>query len=180
LKNLSFTISFIFIIGLNIQLSAQTFYSYQGPGVLRENNLQINRSFCINPNQLGYATIDSLNNISGLVSKKKLTILPAAISFVTTSNSPIPSGINQGPLISNVGKQQLISLGLRVKWKNKVDINFSPEYQFAENKPFPVFPTYNRDWTSFYHFLNHIDAPEKFGEFPLKKLYAGQSYLKVK
>jgi hypothetical protein len=61
-----------------------------------------------------------------------------------------------------------------------VDINISPEYQYAENKPFPVYPTYNRDWTSFYHFLNHIDAPEKFGDNPLKKFYAGQSYLKIK
>ena len=180
MKNLRLTISIIFIFGLSTQLSAQTFYSYQGPGVLRDNNLQINRSFCINPNQLTYATIDSLNNKSSLVSKKKLTILPAAVSIVTTSNSSIPSGINQGPLISNVGKQQLISLGLRLNWKNKVDINISPEYQYAENKPFPVYPTYNRDWTSFYHFLNHIDAPEKFGDNPLKKFYAGQSYLKVK
>lgn len=171
---------FFFIVASGIQLSAQTFYSYQGTGVLREGDLLNSSSFCINPIQLSYATIDSFLKIPAFANKKKLTIQPAATSIVTFSNTVIPSGINQGPLIPNVGMQYLISMGIKLSWKNKINAIFAPEYQFAQNNPFPVYPTYHRDWNSYYHFINHIDAPEKFGENQLKKIYPGQSYIKVK
>lgn len=180
IKILSIPLFLLLLVAPEIHLRAQTFYSYQGPGVLRESFLLNNRSFCINPNQLSYLLIDSLMKVPRLSNQKKLTIQPAAVSILKFSNSAYPSGINQGPLIPNVGDQYLISMGIKLKWKDKIDISFAPEYQFAENIPFRQYPTYNREWIPYYYFLNHIDNPERFGETQLKKFYPGQSYIKVK
>ena len=180
IKILSIPLFLLLLVAPVIHLRAQTFYSYQGPGVLREGNLLNSSSFCINPNQLSYLLVDSLMKLPRLSNQKKLTIQPTAISLLTLSNTVVPSGINLGALIPNVGIQYLLSAGIKLKWKDKIDISFAPEYQFAQNNPFPLYPTYNRDWNSYYYFLNHIDAPEKFGENKLNKFYPGQSYIKVK
>ena len=105
MKTFSAPLLLFFIVASSIQSSAQTFYSYQGPGVLREGNLLNSSSYCINPNQLSYNTIDSLLKIPVFAKHKKLTIEPAAISIVKVTNDVIPSGINQGLLIPNVGIQ---------------------------------------------------------------------------
>lgn len=161
---------------------AQTFFSFQGPDIIRSVNLTRNNSFCINPNQLNSALVDSFLHV--LPSKKlqwndadfSVTALPITILY--NNNSTIPTGINQGSLIPNRGSQKLFTAGLRVNWKNKITFQFAPEFQQAENIVFAKYPINSTDWEQYYYYLNHIDLPEQHGELPLKKWNPGQSFIK--
>ena len=163
-----------------------TFYSDQGPAILKSILPFSKNSFCINPIQLSNKIIDSILQIDRNSSSSKLTqfhlknikISLAPITFYSINNSTIPIGINQGNLIPNVGNQKLISAGVNISWKNKLSIHIAPEFQTAENKAFGKYPNYSTDWAAYYYYLNNSDIPEQQGESALKKLYPGQSYIK--
>ena len=56
-------------------------------------------------------------------------------------------------------------------------VRLRPEYTWAFNAAFPTFPTdhYNIIWKYHYQWLNKMDAPERFKDEPIKKIFAGQS-----
>ena len=89
IKILSIPLFLLLLVAPEIHLRAQTFYSYQGPGVLREGNLLNSSSFCINPNQLSYLLVDSLMKVPRLSNQKKLTIQPAAFSLIRLQLLPL-------------------------------------------------------------------------------------------
>ena len=164
----------------------ETFYSYQGPDILKLILPSSKNSFCINPNQLNSSIIDSILRIDRNSPNNKLTqyqfenikISLTPITVYSIYNSTIPLGINKGNLIPNVGSQNLISAGVNMNWKNKISIHLAPEFQMADNKDFGTYPTYNTDWPAYYHFLNNSDIPEQHGNKSLKKMFPGQSYVK--
>ena len=163
------------------QAYTQTFFSYQGPDILRAIKLTSNNSFCINAPQLNSDSIDFLLNTANTHlkwSKGDFNISALPINILYNNNSTIPSGINQGSLIPNRGKQKLISSGFRLNWKNKISIQFAPEYQDAENIIFAKYPSNSTDWEQYYYFLNHIDLPEQQGTSAFKKWTPGQSSIK--
>lgn len=177
---LFFTVAFLGCLPTSV--FTQTFYSYQGPDVIRASQFSNQASFCINPNQLNSHLVDSIlhvNNENHLQwSKNNFNINALPIQFLHTNNSLIASGINQGSLIPNRGNQQLFSAGIRVQWKNKITLQLAPEFQKADNIVFAKYPINSTDWEQYYYFLNHIDLPEQHGELPLKKGYPGQSFIK--
>ena len=160
----------------------QTFYSYQGPDIIRAVNLTSNNSFCINANQLNYITVDSFlhvpTNKKLQWSNSTLSVSAVPIRILYNNNSIIAAGINQGSLIPNRGNQKLFSAGIRVNWKNKITLQIAPEFQDAENIVFAKYPINSTDWEQYYYFLNRIDLPEQQGELPLKKWHPGQSFIK--
>ena len=161
---------------------AQTFYSYQGPDIIRAVNLTSNNSFCINANQLNSITVDSFlhvpTNKKLQWSNSTLSVSAVPITILYNNNSIIAAGINQGSLIPNRGNQKLFSGGIKVNWKNKITLQIAPEFQDAENIVFAKYPINSTDWEEYYYFLNRIDLPEQQGELPLKKWYPGQSFIK--
>ena len=158
------------------QTQAQRYYSYQGPDVLKNTFLFTDRSFLINANQLEQKDIDSL---LGVPPKKsgELEIKATPFSIVHQYNSRLPLGMNQSSAIPNVGLQQLYSFGVDVQWKKSLTVHIAPEYQFAENLPYPRFPLTSTDWEQYYYYLNHIDIPERFGDQQINRWNLGQSFI---
>ncbi len=163
-------------------LKAQTFYGYQGPSIISNTQLTSNNSYCINPNQFNYELVDSILNVSPnshlQFKYQDFTLSATPFTYISNVNSTIASGINLGTLIPNRGNQQLVSLGARLNWKDKISIQLAPEFQTADNKVFAQYPLNSTDWDQHYYYLNHIDLPEQQGNLPLKKWYPGQSYIK--
>ena len=108
------------------KVQAQSFYSNQGPDILRTVQLTGNNSYCINPIQLNSAVVDSFSNLlpqkNLQFSKAGFTISAVPIQILYNYNSTIAAGINQGNLIPNRGNQKLYSGGVRINWKNKITI----------------------------------------------------------
>ena len=161
---------------------AQTFNSYQGADIIRATQLISNKSFLINPNQVSSQDVDSILNIRTAspvqLRTKELTIAPSPFQYLFVHSSTIPTILSQGLIVPNVGVQTLLTAGVNVNWKNKIILQLAPEFQQAENKPFPKYPINSTDWIEYYHYLNNIDLPAQFGESSLKQSSLGQSSLK--
>ena len=166
-------------VAITLPSNGQTFYGYQGPDIIRAAQLIQNRSFLINPNQLSNDEIDSILNVP-VAKKIKLSFADfemslAPLQYISVFSSTIPSNFSQGTLVPNVGVQTLFTAGFNLKWKNKITLQFVPEFQRGQNKPFPKYPTNSTDWTEYYHYLNNLDLPAQFGETQLNKYSLGQS-----
>ena len=180
-----YKIYFIWVVSLLLILDSNkllaqhnnnnSFFSYQGPDQIKNLLTDSVNSFCINPVQINYSYIDSIDKVKR---KNNLLLQPTALTLMYLHSDKIPVSINQSLLIPNVGDQRLISAGVHINWKNKWAIHFAPVYQYAQNKDFPTFPTNTIDWEWYYYYLNHADIPEKFGSQSLQKIYPGQSYIK--
>lgn len=136
------------------------------------NNYNNNNSIYTNPTQILYASIDSVTG------KKTFFIKPAQINLLWGTSNKIPVGSNNSALIPNVGAQYLVSAVVQMNWKNKIIAQLAPQFQNAENKAFPTYPTNSVEWEWYYYYLNHADLPEKMGDKPLQKWYPGQSFVK--
>jgi hypothetical protein len=166
-------------VAITLPSNGQTFYGYQGPDIIRAAQLIQNRSFLINPNQLSNDEIDSILNVP-VAKKIKLSFADfemslAPLQYISVFSSTIPSNFSQGTLVPNVGVQTLFTAGFNLKWTNKITLQFVPEFQRGQNKPFPKYPTNSTDWTEYYHYLNNLDLPAQFGETQLNKYSLGQS-----
>jgi hypothetical protein len=137
-----------------------------------KNIFNSNNSIYTNPTQLLYEPIDSIKN------KQALKIQATPVYLLWTNSNKIPVGINNSALIPNVGTQFLASAGVQMNWKNKWVAQIAPQFQYAQNKAFPTYPTNSVEWEWYYYYLNHADLPERMGNQPLQKLYPGQSFLK--
>jgi len=98
------------------------------------------------------------------------------IQHMQQFNSKTPLHYADGSMYPTKGWQGFYSAGIEAKLKN-VLVRLKPEYTWAFNPRFPTFPSdhYNIIWNYYYQWLNRIDAPERFAQEPLRKLFAGQS-----
>jgi hypothetical protein len=133
---------------------------------------QNNNSIYTNPTQIRYDSIDSVNI------KKPFLLKATQLNLIWANSNKIPVGINNSALIPNVGTQFLATVGVQMNWKNKIVAQLAPQFQYAENKPFPTYPTTSLEWEWYYYYLNHIDMPERMGNQALRKWYPGQSFVK--
>jgi len=153
-----------------------------------------NISFTIRPLFAGYAlkANDVYDPDSALASNhwvktgpihfaKKLgvfQILPVHLQQQFNSNHPY--GWNDGSMIPARGYQTKISAGFFLK-VGPLSIQLQPEYVYAENRPFNGFATGNSvaDQANYYSYFKFIDQPERFGPGPYRKLFLGQSSIRL-
>lgn len=130
-----------------------------------------NNSFTIRPQ---FCILDSTQ----LNQNTKVYFKYLPISLVQQYNSLLPLGRNDGVMIPSKGYQMKLSAGFFASYKN-FSIQFNPEYVYAENLPFEIFPNYetNSVRTNYIKYLNHYDIPDRLGSVPYRKIFFGQSAL---
>lgn len=112
--------------------------------------------------------------------KGRIQLLP--ISLLNQYNSHHPEGINDGSMIPSRGTQLLAGAGFYFEY-GPLSIKFNPEFVYAQNKSFDGFPSNQTSSTgSIFPYSPYygIDLPEKFGNDPLKKVFWGQSSIRLK
>ena len=101
-------------------------------------------------------------------------------NFLSEYNNSRPFGYNNGSLLPNRGFQEAISGGFYLR-VGPLTIQAKPEFVYSQNKPFATFADVQANNNSqqlldaYFHTVNGIDAPERFGKGDLSKLYPGQS-----
>lgn len=158
-------------------------------------NLDPNLSFSIQPLHPKalkvediYKPRNSINGTGSLLNRKfsfagnrgEVKLLP--ISLLSQFNSHHPEGLNDNAMISSKGFQTLLSSGVYFKY-GPLEIKFKPEFVYAQNNHFNGFPS---NYITKYgiHFPkdpygNRIDLPERFGATVYKKVFWGQSSLRL-
>jgi hypothetical protein len=119
-----------------------------------------------------------IGNISAYAPGIVFRILP--VTMLSEYNVDRPYGYNNGSLYPNRGLQELFSTGFYFRL-GFLKIQARPEMVYAQNRSFPTFADVqsgNNDprlLSAYYSIANGIDAPERFGNRPIAKLYPGQS-----
>lgn len=110
--------------------------------------------------------------------KGRIQLLP--FTWQQQFNTHHPYSLNDGAMIPARGYQTMISGGFYAQY-GPLSIQLRPEYVYAENKNFQGFSKDQPDaaWAEYYYFHNHIDMPERFGDSSCKKLFWGQSSLRL-
>jgi hypothetical protein len=103
-------------------------------------------------------------------------ILP--ITWIQQVNSDHPDGINDGAMIPARGYQTLFSAGIFAQY-GPLTIQLKPEMVYATNIGFNSFPTGIKEKSYPVYLSNLIDLPERFGENPYKKIFWGQSNIRL-
>lgn len=147
------------------------------------------RSFAVRPVEQD-AVSDSDLNLAGLstASRTKFKLLGQkglvkflSVDWVQQYNSKIAYGWNDGAMIPNRGYQTLFSTGIYMRW-GILSVQLKPEMVWSQNETSETFSTKFSDavWTGYNsNILSGIDAPEKFGNGTYKKLFLGQSNVRI-
>jgi hypothetical protein len=113
--------------------------------------------------------------------KKKTVIKILPFDWIQQYNSKTPFIENDAAMIPAVGYQTLFSAGVYLKC-GILSIQLKPELIWSQNKDFKTFSTNFNDtiWASYFGNLKYgIDAPEKFNNNSYKKIFPGQSNIKI-
>ncbi len=110
---------------------------------------------------------------------KQLILKISPFTLLNDYNSKLPFGYNIGSLYPNVGYKTFVTGGFYLKL-GILNFQFKPELVKAQNKAFNTFLDINRNInsnliTNYFHFINGIDAPERFGSNSLNYIGFGQS-----
>lgn len=110
---------------------------------------------------------------------KPLILKTLPFTLLNDYNSKTPYGYNNGSLYPNVGYQTFVTGGFYFKL-GILNVQFKPELVKAQNKAFNTFLDINKNnnsnlVTTYFHFINGIDAPERFGINTLSYAGLGQS-----
>ncbi len=113
-----------------------------------------------------------IENDSIKSNKIQLSYLP--ITLNQQYNTLAPFGRNDGAMIPSKGYQMKLNAGFTVKY-NHFNFRFNPEYVYAENLAFELFPTYvvSRVRLGYLNYLNNYDIPERLGVTAYKKNILG-------
>ena len=106
--------------------------------------------------------------------KGVIKLLP--VTWIQQNNSDHPTGLNDGAMIPARGHQTLFSAGFYAQY-GPLSIQLRPEVVYAENRSFQGFPGSQAGNTPAY--LSNIDLPELFGATTYKKLFWGQSSIRL-
>lgn len=91
-----------------------------------------------------------------------------------------PEGFSDGAMIPARGYQMLVSGGVYLQ-KGILSVQLMPELLYARNLPFDGFPDEHPDkvWAVYNNIKNNIDLPDRFGDKPYQRFYAGQSSVRL-
>lgn len=103
-----------------------------------------------------------------------IKLLP--VTWIQQNNSYHPIGLNDGAMIPSRGHQTLFSAGFYAQY-GPLSIQLRPEVVYAENRAFLGFPGSLAGNTPAW--LSGIDLPEQFGATTYKKLFWGQSSIRL-
>ncbi len=98
----------------------------------------------------------------------------------STFNSKMPYGWGNNGMVPNVGLQTYLSTGFYARF-HFLEIQFQPEYVYAQNKPFQGFSdkfSTNVIRSRFFYW-NNGDNPERFGTDEYSRFWWGQSNVNV-
>lgn len=129
----------------------------------------------------GYSLFEPQNpqgKISGKSIQKTFSVLPFRNTFAF--NSGRPYGWGNGPMIPNVGFQNLFTAGISARFYF-LNIQFQPEILWAQNKSYPGYYNNFPDEVNQarFHFWNNGDYPEKFGSGSYSRRGWGQSKISL-
>lgn len=117
-----------------------------------------------------------VNNRFGKNNKGTFQLTP--VSILSQYNSDLTFGINDGAMIPNKGLQKMLRMGFFASY-GKLSVQFQPEFVIAQNQNFIGLPAdYSRVTFFYYEHLNRIDAPERMGDVPYRRLFPGQSSIR--
>lgn len=128
----------------------------------------------------GTFTDEDLSRLSYKSSDGKLLFRLLPVMLRTQFNSAYAFGINDGPMIPNRGLQYLVSTGFFFEY-GPLSIQLQPEFIHAQNRDFQGFPLehWGSTWIQYYEWLNTADIPERFGEKSYRRLFPGQSSIRL-
>ena len=108
----------------------------------------------------------------------RVQLLP--FTWTQQFNTHNPYSLNDGPMIPARGYQTMMSGGIFAEI-GILNIQLRPEYVYAENRNFQgLYKELPENvWTEYNYFHSVIDFPEKFGDKPYKKLFWGQSSIRL-
>jgi hypothetical protein len=91
-----------------------------------------------------------------------------------------PLSINDGAMIPARGYQTMLSTGFFARW-GILSAQLMPELVFAENRDFDGFPDehYFVIWERYNSYKGTIDLPERFGEEAYRRVFWGQSNIRL-
>jgi len=114
------------------------------------------------------------------INKKKFKFQLLPVSVQTQFNSDHPYGWNDGAMIPAKGMQTLVSAGFFASF-GPLSIQLKPEYVYAANTDFENLNNKSFDvvFARYYDIYNNIDLPVQFGTGSFKKLYWGQSSIRL-
>jgi hypothetical protein len=126
---------------------------------------------------------DRKNSFDGIYrfwgKRGKIQLLP--ITWQQQFNTDHPYSINDGAMIPAKGYQTMLSGGLYIK-AGLLSVQFRPEVILAQNKPFETFTSTERsdqELIAYYDYKNIIDLPEYFPDEPYKRIFWGQSSIRL-
>ncbi|MFD0750824.1 capsule assembly Wzi family protein [Mucilaginibacter calamicampi] len=121
-------------------------------------------------------TLTSTDNLTS--GRAVLRLLP--LTWQQQFNTHHPYGWNDGVMIPAKGYQTLVSGGLFFKY-GVLTIQLRPEFVYAANNQFEGYAVGHNDTelTHYYTWNNYIDQPERFGTTPYRKLFWGQSSIRL-
>lgn len=108
----------------------------------------------------------------------RIQLLP--FTWLQQFNTHHPYSLNDGAMIPARGYQTMFSGGVYAQY-GPVSIQLRPEYVYAANNNFQGFYKEQTDqvWAEYYALHNVIDLPDKFGDNAYKRLFWGQSSLRL-
>lgn len=131
------------------------------------------------PDSAAYTTESSTHGRFTFAGKQGLLqILP--LNWQNQVNTHHPYGWNDGAMIPARGYQTMLSGGIYLKY-GPLSIQLRPEYVYAQNSNFDGYDK-NRsddDLRKYYGFNAFVDLPERFGTGPYKKIFLGQSSIRL-
>jgi hypothetical protein len=103
-------------------------------------------------------------------------LLPATV--LTSYNSDVPMGWNDGAMIPAAGLQTYLTAGFFLKHK-ALSLQVKPEFVFAENRDFETFSLQGAYRAPMLVLWNSTDIPERFGTSSYSRFRLGQSALRL-
>ncbi|WP_425639523.1 capsule assembly Wzi family protein [Algoriphagus yeomjeoni] len=140
------------------------------------------RPYSFSPRDSTPAVREVIHFLAGTkVPKKKnvqFSMLP--ILFGTEVNTKRPYGWGNKLMVPNVGIQTTLSTGFYARF-HLLEVQFQPEYLFAQNKPYQGFGEdfTSREISARFFYWNNGDNPERFGPAAISKFWWGQSSVNI-
>ena len=110
-------------------------------------------------------------------STRPLVLVLLPVTWQQQFNTHHPYSMNDGPMIPARGYQTLLSGGIYAKI-GPLSIQLNPELVYAQNKRFQT-STNPGAIAAYNNFHSQIDLPEYFPDRPYKKLFPGQSSIRL-
>jgi hypothetical protein len=136
------------------------------------------RPYYFSPRDTTASVRQAMNYLSGkkIPAKKNVQFSLLPILFSTEVNSKRPYGWGNKLMVPNVGVQTYVSTGFYTRF-HFLEVQFQPEYIFAQNKPYQGFGEdfTSREISSRFFYWNNGDNPERFGPKSISKFWWGQS-----